>query len=953
MAPLAADLVTAYRARSGGNAPDWAPLTVQFADYALWQREVLGSTDDPGSYMARDIAYWRAQLAGIPDLIELPTDRPRPVEQTQRGAVIHVAIPGELQGRVQALARRAGATTFMVVHAALAVVLSRLSSSDDVTIGVPHAGRGDRSLDNLVGMFVNTLVMRTRITPDQTFLSLLDQVRRTDIAAFDHATVPFEQLVEALNPARSTAHTPLFQVLLAYQNMAQARVQLPDLAVESVDPGDSAAIYDLLLMMTEGHGAHNEPTGMTLRLTYATDLFDEDSVRRFAERFVRVLDAAATDAESTVGAIDLLDDAERHQVLERWNDTGGSAAPGRTLVDAFDEQVARTPDHPAIRLPGESALTYRDFDTRVNRLARWLIARGAGPETVVAVAIRRSTELVTALYAVVKAGAAFLPIDPGHPSQRIANVLGAAQPLVVLTTCADGDTLPGGFESVPIDGLDVAGLSDAPILDAERSAPLRPDNIAYVLFTSGSTGVPKGVALTHAATMSQLAWAQRQWPHDASDAVLHKTPITFDIAVWELFWPLQTGAHIVVAEPGGHRDPVYLTDVIARHRITTVHFVPSMLDVLLETTGAELPSIRRVFVAGEALAQRTVDAASRVFGNADLVNWYGPAEAEVVTAQRCMPNATTTTAVPIGAPASGMKVYILDSRLRPVPVGVVGELYVSGVQLARGYHARADLTCGAFVAHPFGTAGERLYRTGDLVRWRKAGELEYLGRGDFQVKVRGQRVEPGDVEAALHAIPQVARAVAIVTAERIVGYVTLTPGAVIDGRAIRDQLTRTLPSYLVPDGVQVLDAMPLTANGKLDRAALPQPVFDSGEAFVSSRTDREAVLARLVAELTGADRVSVTANVFTIGVNSLSAAQLAARAGQPSASTSESGTFSTHRRSPDWPNGSRREPDPRSCRSHRGRGRRPFHWRRRNDGCGSSTSSTPTRRHTTSVSRRG
>ncbi|MGK8557862.1 non-ribosomal peptide synthase/polyketide synthase [Nocardia gipuzkoensis] len=877
VAPLAADLVTAYRARSGGNAPDWAPLAVQFADYALWQREVLGAADDPASYVARDIAYWRTQLAGIPDLLELPTDRPRPVEQTQRGAVIHVAIPGELQGRVEALARRAGATPFMVVHTALAVLLSRLSGSDDVTIGVPHAGRGDRSLDNLVGMFVNTLVMRTRVTLDQTFLSLLDQVRRTDIEAFDHATVPFEQLVDALNPARSTAHTPLFQVLLAYQNMAQARVELPDLTVESVDPGERAAIYDLLLMLTEGHGTHNEPTGMTLRLTYATDLFDEDSVRRFAERFIRVLDAAATDAESAIGAIDLLDDAELHQVLERWNDTGGSATPGRTLVDAFDEQVARTPDSPAFCLPGGSAVTYRDFDARVNRLARWLIARGAGPETIVAVAIQRSAELITALYAVVKAGAAFLPIDPDHPSARIANVLNTAQPLLVLTTSADGEALPATYASVAIDQLDVAALPDGPIADTERLVPLRPDNVAYVLFTSGSTGVPKGVALTHAATMSQLAWAQQQWPHDASDTVLHKTPITFDIAVWELFWPLQVGANIVVAEPGGHRDPAYLADVIARHQITTVHFVPSMLDVLLESIAAPLASVRRIFVAGEALAQRTVDAAARVFGNADLVNWYGPAEAEVVTAQRCEPRAATTT-VPIGAPASGMKVYVLDSRLRPVPVGVVGELYVSGTQLARGYHARADLTCGAFVAHPFGTEGERLYRTGDLVRWRAAGALEYLGRGDFQVKVRGQRVEPGDIEAALHAIPQVARAVAIATAERIVGYVTLRPGAVIDGRAIREQLTRTLPPYLVPDGVHVLDAMPLNANGKLDRAALPQPVFDGGEEFVSSRTEQEAVLARLVAELTGADRVSVTANVFTIGINSLSAAQLAARA---------------------------------------------------------------------------
>ncbi|WP_156094992.1 non-ribosomal peptide synthetase, partial [Nocardia lijiangensis] len=841
VAPLAADIVTAYRARSSGNPPDWAPLAVQFADYTLWQREVLGSADDPDSYVARDIDYWRTQLAGIPEVIELPADRPRPIVQTQRGAVDLVTIPSELQGRLEALARRSGATTFMVVHTALAVLLSKLSGSDDITIGVPSAGRGHRSLDNLVGMFVNTLVMRTRVTADQSFSSLLNQVRRTDIEAFDHATVPFEQVVEAVNPARSTAHTPLFQVMLAYQNMGQARVELPGLTVENVDPGDSAAIYDLLLMMTEGHGTHNEPTGMTLRLTYATDLFDQDSVRRFAEQFVRVLDAAATDADAAVGGMELLDAAERHLVLEQWNDTAAPAAAGRTLADAFDQQVTRTPDAPAIRVPDGTVLTYRDFDTRVNRLARWLIARGAGPETLVAVGIRRSVEQITALYAVVKAGAAFLPIDPDNPSARIAGVLNAARPLMVLTTSADGDELPEGFETARIDRVDVAGLPDGPITDAERRAPLRPATVAYVLFTSGSTGVPKGVALTHAATVSQLAWAQQQWPHDTSDTVLYKTPITFDIAVWELFWPLQTGAQILVAEHDGHRDPAYLAGVIARHRISTVHFVPSMLDVLLETAaGTELPSIRRVLVAGEALAQRTVDAAARVFAKAEVVNWYGPAEAEVVTAARCSAGVTTRAMVPIGTPVSGMRVYVLDSRLRPVPVGVVGDLYVSGVQLARGYHARADLTCGVFVANPFGAAGARLYRTGDLVRWTKAGELEYLGRSDFQVKVRGQRVEPGDVEAALSALPDVARAVAVATAEHIVGYVTLVAGAVTDGRAIRDQLTRALPSYLVPAAVQVLDAMPLTPNGKLDRPALPQPVFDDGEEFVPPRTEYEA-----------------------------------------------------------------------------------------------------------------
>ncbi|SUA46129.1 Linear gramicidin synthase subunit D [Nocardia africana] len=879
VAPLAADLVAAYRARTGAPSPDRPPLPVQFADYALWQRAVLGSPDDPESPVARDIAYWRTRLAGIPELLELPADRPRPVEQSHRGALIRVDIPAELQSRIESLARRARATTFMVVHAALAILLSRLSGSDDVTVGVPHAGRGHRVLDDLVGMFVNTLVLRTRVTLDRTFTGLLDAVRRSDIEAFDHATVPFEQLVDALRPARSTAHSPLFQVMLAYQNMVRARVELPDLTVETLDPGDSSAIYDLLFMVTEDHGRDGEPAGMTLRLTYATDLFDVDSAQRFADRFVRLLDGLTADPDAPLGELDLLDPAERHLVLKRWNDTGDAMSVGRTLVDGFDEQVRRTPHAPAILPADGDALTYQDFADRVHRLARWLIARGARAETLVAVAVRRSVDLVSALYAVLESGAAFVPIDPQQPSRRIADVLDAARPLLVLTTSADGDGLPPGCPRVDLDRLDLSRLSGDPITDAHRRAPLRPDNVAYVLFTSGSTGVPKGVALTHAATASQLAWAQRQWPHDAGDSVLFKTPVTFDIAVWELLWPLRTGAHIVIAEPDGHRDPAYLAQCVASREITTVHFVPSMLDVLVEAAGdAELPSVRRVFVAGEALAQSTVDAAARVFTEAEVVNWYGPAEAEVVTSAQCSPGAAVPATVPIGAPVSGMRVYVLDRRLCAVPVGVVGDLYVSGVQVARGYHGHADLTCAAFVAHPFGAPGERMYRTGDLVRWTRSGNLDFLGRSDFQVKVHGQRVEPGDIEAAACALPEVARAVAIATAERIVAYVTLTPGAVIDGRAIRDRLARLLPSYLIPARVEVLDRMPLTANGKLDRGALPQPEFDDTAEFVPAHTEHEAALADIVAAITGAERVSVAANLFEIGVDSLSAARVAARA---------------------------------------------------------------------------
>ncbi|MFD6106591.1 amino acid adenylation domain-containing protein, partial [Nocardia salmonicida] len=874
VAPLAADIIEAYRARRVGATPEWVPLPVQFADYALWQRELLAT---PDSAPGRDLLYWRTQLAGLPDVLALPTDRPRPLEQSHRGATVHTQVPAHVAEAVAASARRGGVTPFMVAHTALAVLLAQLSNSDDIAIGIPYAGRGDRSLDHLVGMFVNTLVLRTRVRPEQRFADLIELTRCTDIEAFDHAAVPFEQLVEVLNPARSTAHSPLFQVMLAYQNMAPAQLDVPGLEIAGIDVGADAAICDLLLMITEDRGPHNEITGMNLRLTYATDLFDDTTARRFTEQLVRVLDAVTADAQTIVGEIDLADETTRARLLRPHD--APLVSPHRTLVDAFDEQVARTPDAAAIRVPGGRVLTYREFDADVNRLARHLIDLGAGPETTVAVAIHRSIDLVTAVYAVVKSGAAFVPLDPDYPTARLAHVLAVAQPLLVVTVTGDESSLPDELSRVRLDELDLSAQPAGPVGNDERRAPLRADNTAYVLFTSGSTGAPKGVALSHAATTHQLAWAQSEFPHDASDVVLHKTPITFDIAVWELFWPLQTGAQIVVAEPGGHRDPAYLAEVIADEQVSTVHFVPSMLDVLLEHPGTtRLSSVRHLFPAGEALAQHTAERAGQVFDRAEVVNWYGPAEAEVVTAYRCTTDPAAPQSVPIGYPVSGMSAYVLNARLRPVPVGVVGDLYVSGAQLARGYQDRPDLTCGVFLADPFGAPGERLYRTGDLARWTPTGALEFFGRSDFQVKYHGQRVEPGDIEAAMHSIDTVARAVAIVTEDRITAYVTPMPGAALDGLEVRRTLTRLLPSYLVPGAVLVLDSLPLNANGKLDRAALPRPDIDDADEFLAPRTDREAVLAKIVAEIVGADRVSVGADLFDIGVNSLSAAQIAARA---------------------------------------------------------------------------
>ncbi len=581
-----------------------------------------------------------------------------------------------------------------------------------------------------------------------SFEQVLSQARAVDVAAFGHADVPFEALVDEFAPVRSTAHSPLFQVLLVFQNFARTRFELPELVVSGVEAELDSAKFDLQFTFVEQFDESGAPAGMVGAVTYASDLFDESTVVGFGQRFVRVLESVVVDPSVPVGEIEILEAAERVRVLETWNATSVDLDGSVTLVDLFDEQVRRSPAVPAV-VSVEEEWSYAEFASRVRRLARHLIGLGVGPETVVAVAMRRSVDLVVAVHAVLAAGGAYVPIDPDHPGERTQYVLASAAPLVVLTTVRDGFEAPGS-PVLEVDVVDVSGYSDEPIADEERIAGLQASNTAYVIYTSGSTGRPKGVALTHAATVNQLRWAQARYPLDSSDVVLHKTPFTFDVSVWELFWTLQTGARLVVAAPDGHRDPFYLAEVIAEYGVTTVHFVPSMLAafvaVVPEGVGA---GVRRVFVAGEALPIEVVRRVVRDGnGTPEVHNWYGPAEAEVVTAWVGDPSAPSAL---IGAPVWNTEVYVLDGRLQPVPVGVAGELYLAGAQLARGYHGRAELTADRFVANPFGGAGQRMYRTGDLVRWTVGGELEYLGRTDFQVKLRGQRIElGGDRGGAAH-----------------------------------------------------------------------------------------------------------------------------------------------------------------------------------------------------------
>ncbi|MCL2536426.1 MAG: amino acid adenylation domain-containing protein, partial [Nocardiaceae bacterium] len=801
MGPLIRDVMTAYTARAARVAPAWEPLAVQYADYALWQHDLLGDEGDADSVIAKQIDYWRGQLAGVPDQLDLPTDRPRPAQQSYAGANVGADIDADTHRGLVELGRAHGASSFMVMHAALAVLLARLSRSQDIVVGTPIAGRGEAALDDLVGMFVNTLALRVQVDPAESFTDLLARVRGTDLDAYAHDDLPFERLVEVLNPVRSASRHPLFQVGFSFQNMRIGTLALPGLEVQPLNVETELAKFDLHVTIVDNTDADGNPTDFEVQFTYATDLFAEATARRFAQMYARILRAVVADASTPVGELEMIAADERVAVLERWNDTAHPVDASATLVDLFDAQVAQRPDAPAI-VAGDQRLTYAEFDARVNVLARRLIGMGVGPESRVALAMRRSVELIVGMYAVAKAGGAYVPVDPDHPADRIAYILDAADPVCVLTTARDGFTVADRTPVLHVDAVDAAGFASGPIVAAERIAPLRPSNTAYVIFTSGSTGRPKGVAVPHGAIVNQLEWKRTEFGLDATDAALLKTAATFDLSVWEFWSVLTSGGRLVVADADGHRDPGYLNALMRREAVTTLHIVPSMLQALLVESGDRLPqSLRRVLAIGEVLP---VDTAVRFASasTAALFNLYGPTEAAVsVTAQRV--DETDGTAVPIGGPEWNTRLLVLDDRLRPVPLGVPGELYLAGAQLARGYFGRPALTADRFVANPFGTAGERMYRTGDVVAWRPDGTLDYIGRADFQVKVRGFRIELGEIEAALRASDTIAEAAVSVwkdekVGDRLVAYVVASGSSALDVDDIEASLAQALPSYMVP-----------------------------------------------------------------------------------------------------------------------------------------------------------
>ncbi|HEX2202899.1 MAG TPA: amino acid adenylation domain-containing protein [Longimicrobium sp.] len=854
MGVLFGELGALYAAFREGRPSPLPELEMRFADYARWERERLS-----GESLEGLLAYWRKTLAGAPAILELPTDRPRPAEQSYRGADLHLRLPAGLPERLGTMARREGATLYMVCLAAFQALLARYAGSDDVVVGSPVAGRTRDDTEGLIGFFVNTVAMRTDLGGDPTFRELLARVRDVALEAYDHQELPFEKLVAELQPERSLSHSPLFQVLFSLQHGATSRSGLPGLRTRGVDTVMEVAKFDLTLVLIP----HAEGIGGTL--TYATDLFDRETAERMVRHFTRVLEQVADRPDVRLSAMELLDDAERRRVLETWSGSDAPYPTGRCIHRLFEAQAARTPGAVALAHDGE-LLTYAALNARANRLARHLRRLGVGPETRVGVLQPRAPELVVSLLAVWKAGGAYVPLDPAWPAERVAFMAADSGVRVLLVRGETAGALPAA-EGVRIVDLDAAAAEVAREGGEELDGGAEARNLAYLIYTSGSTGVPKGVAIEHESAAAMLAWAWELYSAEELGGMLASTSICFDISVFELFAPLTRGGRVILVE-----NALALPHSPHAAEVRLVDTVPSAMAALLETGG--LPAgARTVNLAGEPLAQSLVDALY-ARGVERVYDLYGPSEDTTFSTWALRRPGGAAT---IGRPLPNTRAYVLDAAFRPVPTGVAGELFLAGRGVTRGYLGRPALTAERYLPDPFGDGG-RLYRTGDRVRWRADGTLEYLGRLDQQVKVRGFRVEPGEIEAVLRRHPGVAACAVAARAEgadrRLVAYVVGPAGA----DELRARLRASVPEYMVPGAFVRLDALPLTPSGKIDRRALPAPDFAPEEdRSPEALTPVEEVLAGIWAEVLRVERVGPGDHFFHLGGHSLLATVVVAR----------------------------------------------------------------------------
>ena len=861
------EFVAEYSDRAQGKTPQPAPLPVQYADYAVWQRNWLEAGERD-----RQLAYWKAHLGDEHPVLQLPADHARRADGRYGASRHNIVLPDTLARSLQQRAQAEGATLFMVLLAGLQALLHRYGGQEDIRVGVPIANRHRVETEGVVGFFVNTQVLRTVVNGRMTLAQALKQAKEAALGAQAHQDLPFEQLVEALQPERTLGGNPLFQVMYNHQRQGQRALQhLPGLQLEEYLLGAQGAQFELAVDTSE-----DDKGQVRVGFSYASELFEKDAIERMAWHYLALLRALAQEPRQAIGDVALLNESERLQ-LAAWGENPTRYEGAEPVHQLIERQAAGQPAATAL-LFGDEALSYGELNARANRLAHHLIGMGVRRETRVGIAVERSLEMVVGLLAIMKAGGAYVPLDPEYPADRLAYMLEDSGIALLLTQSALRAGLPA-TGVLPVLEFDTLNLAHQPTHNPEIE--VHGENLAYVIYTSGSTGRPKGAANRHSALRNRLEWMQDAYTLDFNDTVLQKTPFSFDVSVWEFFWPLMTGARLAMAAPGDHRDPQRLVELIAKHDVTTLHFVPSMLQAFLAHAGIEAcTSLTRIVCSGEALPAEARNDVLRRLPQAGLYNLYGPTEAAIdVTHWTCVDDGGSQ--VPIGQPIAGIQTHVLDAGLNLAPAGVAGELYLGGLGLGRGYLGRAGLSAERFVANPFGE-GERLYRTGDLARWNAQGQLEYLGRIDHQVKIRGFRIELGEIEAQLLAQPEVREAVVVARegagGARLVGYVSAQSGQPVAVDALRERLGESLPDYMVPGVIVVLETLPLNANGKVDRKALPEPGQDSARAYAPPQGELEEALAAIWSEVLGVERVGRDDNFFGLGGDSILALRVIASA---------------------------------------------------------------------------
>jgi amino acid adenylation domain-containing protein len=880
-----------YEAEQNGRAAILAAPSETYSGYVSWQTGLL-----EGHEGERLRSYWEQQLGGTLPALNLPANHPRPAVQTYRGSACDFALDVGLTRQLKALGKNHDATLYITLLAAFQVLLHRYTGQDDILVGSPAAARSRAAFSNVVGYFVNPLVLRANFSGNPSFTEFLRATRRTVLDAFAHQDYPFALLVKELQPERDPSRSPLFQVSFVLQQaqllkeqgltafalgQAGAPLRLGELVVETMALEQRVAQFDLSLVVAEIGGE------LRASLEYNTDLFEPATVAQMARQFRVLLEGLVANPAQSISSLPLLSGEDQRQVLVEWNDTA-RAYPRQCIHELFEQQAVQTPDHVAVVF-NDDEVSYRELNEQANQLAHYLQRLGLGPETVVGICLERSLEMIVALLGVLKAGAAYLPLDPDYPPERLSFMLADAEVPVLLTTTQLKDRL--AIEAATVICLDTEWERIAKHSNENPVSDVSGNNLAYVIYTSGSTGKPKGALNTHAAIYNRLCWMQEAYGLTPADHILQKTPFSFDVSVWEFFWPLLTGARLVVARPGGHRDAAFLVELIKQEQITTLHFVPAMLQVFLAAEGVEAcTSLRRVICSGEALARELQDRFFARLPQVELHNLYGPTEAAVDVTFWACDAAGNHTAVPIGRPVANTQIYLVDKYNQLVPVGVPGELYIGGVQLARGYHKRAALSAERFVPDPFsGVPGARLYRTGDLARYLSDGSIEYLGRLDFQVKIRGFRVELGEIEAALGEHP-IVRDVVVVMREdtpqmtndkRIVAYVVLNRECAAPADELRRTAKDKLPSFMIPASFVFLPELPLTPNGKIDRGSLPAPeqqmIGEPAGGYVAPRDLVEELIAVVWATVLGVERVGIHDNFFELGGHSILGAQVISR----------------------------------------------------------------------------